>query len=104
MYDSPGSLQEVCVGYICENLESLCDIASSSLTTSGLEPSPEASSYEEQRQTSKLSSNGVKLVFKDSEIFLPSEIAEQLLTALSAKKKLSDCTMNLFDVSTTRLR
>jgi len=26
MYDSPRSLQEVCVDFICENLEALCDL------------------------------------------------------------------------------
>jgi hypothetical protein len=27
MYDSPRSLQEACVDFICENLEALCEVA-----------------------------------------------------------------------------
>lgn len=104
MYDSPGSLQDVCVDFICENLETLCDRASSLPVTSKFESSPDDTTCEEYRQIEKNATNGIRLFFKGSEVFLHTAIAEQLLKALCAKKKLSDITMTLFDVSTTRLR
>lgn len=104
MYDSPGSLQDVCVDFICENLETLCDRSHNLPLMNKFEPSPDDSSCEEYRQVEKNSSNGIRLMFKGSEVFLHTVIAEQLLTALCAKKKLSDITMTLFDVTTTRLR
>ncbi|XP_054290704.1 protein zyg-11 homolog B-like [Macrosteles quadrilineatus] len=104
MYDSPGSLQDVCVDFICENLGSLCEVTSSTVATSRLESSPVDKSVDEQRQNARVPTNGIRVVFKGSEIFLHTEIAEQLLTALCAKKKLCDQVMSLFDVSTTRLR
>ena len=85
MYDSPLTLQEVCVEYICENLEALCEPA----TVKNDEP--QGSTYE-------------RLSFKDEDVFFHSEISEQLLTSLSEKCKLTDKTMTLFDPKKTRLR
>ncbi|KAG8297034.1 regulation of ligase activity protein [Homalodisca vitripennis] len=103
MYDSPCSLQDVCVDYICENLDHLCDRTTSGSTLNRLEPSPEDIDLEEYRVNAKFPS-GVKLVFKDNEVFLHTEIAEQLLTALCTKRKLNDITITLFDVRSSRLR
>lgn len=103
MYDSPGSLQDVCVDFICENIDTLYD--SSTLDPpNSFEPSPEDKNYEDPRQNPKLLTDGIRLIFNDSEVFLHTEIAEQLLTALCNKKKLNDSTMALFNVNNSRLR
>lgn len=104
MYDSPCSLQDVCVDFICENLDLLCDKTCTLPLLSSVEPAPEENCFDEPKQNSKPSTNGVKLIFKDSEVFLHSEIAEQVMTALCSKKKLTDVTMTLFDVTSSRLR
>uniref|UniRef100_A0A1B6MT34 Uncharacterized protein n=1 Tax=Graphocephala atropunctata TaxID=36148 RepID=A0A1B6MT34_9HEMI len=103
MYDSPGSLQDVCVDFICENLDYLCDRTTSVSTVNRLEPSPEDIEFDDYKHNVTFPS-GVKLVFKDNEVFLHTEIAEQLLTALCTKKKLNDITITLFDVRFSRLR
>lgn len=104
MYDSPCSLQDVCVDFICENLDLLCDKTCTLPLLSSAELPPEDNCFDEPKQNSKPSTNGVKLIFKDSEVFLHSEIAEQVMTALCSKKKLTDVTMTLFDVTSSRLR
>lgn len=86
MYDSPLSLQEVCVEYICENLEALCE-------TAYIKSDDPQNPFMYER-----------LSFKDKDIFFHSEISEQLLTSLSEKHKLTDLTMTLFDPKKTRLR
>ncbi|XP_066996742.1 protein zyg-11 homolog B isoform X2 [Anabrus simplex] len=98
MYDSPGSLQEACVDFICENLEALCETNPSN-TQLNLLPV-----LSEPGAVTHVGNNGTRMVFKDSDAYFHSEISEQLLTALSEKGKLSDITMTLFDSSTTRLR
>uniref|UniRef100_A0A0K8SZW5 Protein zyg-11 B n=1 Tax=Lygus hesperus TaxID=30085 RepID=A0A0K8SZW5_LYGHE len=88
MYMSPSSLQEDCVNFICENLKDLCEAV----------PNPDG------RLDGKSSSDEVKLAFKDPEIYIHSEVSEQLLRTLCIKGKLSDWTLTLFNPQTTRLR
>lgn len=104
MYDSPGSLQDVCVDFICENIETICEGYYLNPTIVRFESFSDDSLYEEHNHKGSVTSNGIRLIFKGSEIFLHTVIAEQLLVALCTKKKLCDPTMTLFDVSTTRLR
>ncbi|GFN83050.1 ZYG-11-like protein b [Plakobranchus ocellatus] len=82
MYDTPVSLQNVCVEFICDNLGSLCDI----------QPSPTA----DPKQN--------KMVFKDPETCFHSNISDKLLSILSDKGKLNDETLSLFDANHTALR
>lgn len=105
MYDSPCSLQDVCVDFICENLDLLCDKTSTLPLLSTAEPLPEDNGLDEPKPNSKPTSNAMKLMFKDGEVlFLHSEIAEQVMTSLCSKKKLTDATMTLFEASSARLR
>ncbi|KAK7864900.1 hypothetical protein R5R35_001989 [Gryllus longicercus] len=101
MYDSPSSLQEACVDFICENLEALCETSPVNASTS----TAEGESETELTQTAAAAvAAGNRLVFRDNDVYFHSDISEQLLTALSEKGKLSDFRMTLFDSSTTRLR
>lgn len=50
------------------------------------------------------SSSATRLTFKHPDVFLPTEVSEQLLSNLCEKKTLSDLTITLFDSKTTRLR
>jgi Zyg-11 family protein len=80
MYDTPISLQECCMDFICENLEALCDVI--------------------QNTENKLN----KLQFKDAEACFHSGLSEQFLTTLCEKGKLNDETLALFDSTVTSLR
>lgn len=83
MYESPKSLQEICINWIASNIESFCRPVQYCDGITGL--------------TSKL-------VFKDEDAYFHSEISEQLLTALCDKGKLTDLNITLFDSKSTRLK
>ncbi|XP_049783276.1 protein zyg-11 homolog B-like isoform X2 [Schistocerca cancellata] len=89
MYDSPSSLQDVCIDFICENLEDLCASPSST--------KPPSSGTE-------ATSGSECLTFADNDVYFHSELSEQLLCTLSERGKLSDSTISLFDSKTARLR
>ncbi|CAH1776089.1 unnamed protein product [Owenia fusiformis] len=80
MYDTPISLQDSCVEYICDNIESVCDV-----------------------QASPVESN-TKLTFKDPDVYFHHNISDQLLKLLSEKGKLTDELLSLFDPHIVRLR
>ncbi|KAK7100174.1 hypothetical protein V1264_023165 [Littorina saxatilis] len=79
MYDTPISLQECCVDFICDNLAALCDVQTSETTHD-------------------------KFVFKDSEVCFHTDLSEQLLVTLGEKGKLNDESLALFDSENTTLR
>ena len=81
MYESPGSLQDACLDYICENISEICEAQPSS---------------DEDGQSS--------LVFSAEEVFLPSYFSDQILACLCEKHKLTDQTMTLFDAKCTSLK
>lgn len=83
MYESPDSLQEICIDCIATNIENLCKPVQYCDGITGL--------------TSKL-------VFKDQDAYFHSEISERLLTALCDKGKLTDLNFTLFDSKSTRLK
>ena len=80
MFESPTNLQDFCLDYVCENVDALCE--------------------EQTEPNSPVTS----LVFKNSDVFFPSHISEQLLTTLDEKKKLNDKTMTLFNSDVTHLK
>nr|CAD7579122.1 unnamed protein product [Timema californicum] len=96
MYDSPNSLQETCVDFICKNLEAVCETTTITSQSSMQGFDGDYASPPVEKAT--------KLVFRDSDTYIHSEISEQLLTNLSESGRLSDHTITLFDPSTTRLR
>ncbi|XP_069126204.1 protein zyg-11 homolog B-like [Argopecten irradians] len=77
MYDTPVSLQNCCVDFICDNLSTLC------LASAETPP---------------------KLTFKDPEVYFHGDLSEQLLNSLCEKGKLTDETLSLFDPSVTNLK
>ena len=80
MYESPTSLQDVCLGYICENIEALCE------ATEGPE-------------------NGQSAIqFRTRDIFFHSHLSDALLSLLGEKHKLNDHTMALFDANVVQLK
>lgn len=81
MYDTPISLQECCVDFICDNLAALC-----------------------HTQWSDTEAKPKKLVFKDSEVCFHTDLSEQLLVTLCEKGKLNDESLALFDSQNTTLR
>lgn len=102
MFESPKSLLEVCIDFICNNVLDLCDVhlgdteeySSNSLDTTTCSKAPNDGS----------SSSATRLSFRHPDAFLPAEISEQLLANLCEKKTLSDLTITLFNSKSTRLR
>lgn len=80
MYDTPSSLQDCCVDYICDNIKNLCQV----------QPGVEKSHK--------------KLVFKDPDVCFHGKLSEQILQTLCERGKLTDETLSLFDPSVTSLK
>lgn len=91
MYASPDSLQDICFDCVANNIEIYCKTIQQ---------------HKEfvNRPCIKTTGFQSQLVFKDPDVYLHSEIAEQLLTALCDRGKLSDLNITLFDSKSTRLR
>ncbi|XP_025074862.1 protein zyg-11 homolog B-like isoform X1 [Pogonomyrmex barbatus] len=123
MFESPRSLQEVCIDFICGNVLGLCKVHPSDTNS----PNTLSNSIvSDQRDNCILNSNSTnvafntatgrtssndassssatRLTFRHPDAFLPAEVSEQLLSNLCEKKTLSDLTITLFDSKTTRLR
>ena len=92
MYDSPISLEEACVDFICENLDALCEVTPLMTLSPPVDGSDKPECHKEE-----------KLTLKDDSI-LPSGISDRLLEQLSEKGKLRDLTMTLFDSNVATLR
>ncbi|XP_050440716.1 protein zyg-11 homolog B-like [Adelges cooleyi] len=84
MYDNPGTLRDLCIDYVCDNIEKLYMAEQISVTDS---------------QPSEL-----EYMFIDSNVYLPMEISEVLLTKLSERNKLNDETLSLFSHKNVYLR
>ncbi|XP_064477027.1 protein zyg-11 homolog B-like [Ornithodoros turicata] len=80
MYDSPVSLQECCVDFICENIVAICDV----------QTSPED---QQPRYT-----------FRDPDVFFHTEVSQQVLETLGNRGQLNDVVLSLFDSRVTRLQ
>ncbi|KAM7287261.1 protein zyg-11 homolog B [Ixodes scapularis] len=80
MYDSPVSLQECCVDFICENIDAICEVQAS--------PDDQTLRYS----------------FKDPDVFFHKEVSQQVLETLSARGLLNDSILTLFDSRSTRLQ
>lgn len=106
MYISPSSLQDVCVNCICDHIFELCETVTRR-KKAHQEASTSNADYNESNKTQqdvKWSFDEVKFGFRESHVYFPSEISDQLLRTLCLKGKLSDQTLTLFDPENTRLR
>ncbi|XP_034254173.1 protein zyg-11 homolog B-like isoform X1 [Thrips palmi] len=92
MYNSPISLEEACVDFICENLEALCEVTPLMTLSPPADGSDKPECHKEE-----------KLTLKDDSV-LPPGISDRLLEQLSEKGKLKDLTMTLFDSNIATLR
>ena len=81
MHESPGSLQEVCLDYICDNIRDICHVTSA-------EP-------EEKRSS---------LAFPGDDVYFHSNLSDELLSMLGGRSRLDDETLLLFDAQHTCLR
>ncbi|XP_020298380.1 protein zyg-11 homolog B-like isoform X2 [Pseudomyrmex gracilis] len=104
MFESPRSLQEVCLDFICGNVLGLCEVHLGDTSTHS--PSTVSNNVANGRTTSNdaPTNSATRLTFRHPDAFLPAEVSEQLLSNLCEKKTLSDLTITLFDSKTTRLR
>ena len=83
MYESPASLQDVALDFICENLSELCEPC--------IVPGQDGPYKSYMR-------------FKSNDVYLPGNMSDQFLDLLCQKKKLNDDTMTLFNPESTCLK
>lgn len=76
MYDNPETLKDLCIDYVCNNIEK-------HYISKHDEPEP---------------------IFAEHNIYLPMEVSEVLLTRLSERNKLNDDTLSLFNHRNVYLR
>lgn len=84
MYDNPGTLKDICIDYVCNNIEKLY--------------------MAEQISEPDSHSPELEYMFIDNDMFLPMEVSEVLLTKLSERNKLNDETLALFSHKNVYLR
>jgi len=81
MYESPNSLQDVCLDYICENISALCE--------------PQVGPDGEPSES---------LAFRSDDVFFHGNLSDKLLSCLSHKQRITDRTMTLFTRDVTSLK
>jgi len=92
MYETAASLQDVCLNYICDNVEALCEVQTNlndgrtSMVFRGDNADAAASAGEAP------------------DIYFHSALSDQLLAGLSERNKLTDEVMTLFDPRVTSLK
>lgn len=84
MYDNPESLKDLCIDYVCNNIEKLF--------------------MAEQMSETNLQLSEPEYIFIDRNAYLPMEVSEILLTKLSVRNKLSDEILSLFSHKNVYLR
>ncbi|XP_076170016.1 protein zyg-11 homolog B isoform X2 [Ptiloglossa arizonensis] len=105
MCESPRSLREICLDFICDNILSLCKVLGNTREQSPNSLGTTTCSRALATASRKaLSRPATRLSFRHPDVFLPAEISELLLSNLCERKTLSDMTITLFDSKTTRLR
>ncbi|XP_076242167.1 protein zyg-11 homolog B isoform X2 [Calliopsis andreniformis] len=102
MFESPRSLLEVCMDFICDNVLGLCEVHLGD--TGEHSPTSLGATTCARSPSDGSSSSATRLSFRHPDAFLPAEISERLLSNLCEKKTLSDLTITLFDSKSTRLR
>lgn len=111
MYDSPVSLQDLCVEIIVCNLDEVFDQfyedcvdfvenKTSLVHVSSTENVLVPNSSSKKKDLKKLK----RYRFQETELFLYNVISEQILRKLDEKKLLDDSTFSLFTEKNTRLR
>lgn len=84
MFDNPKTLKDLCIEYVCDNIEQLY--------------------MTEQPSDSDLQLFEPEYTFTDRNAFLPMEVSEILLTKLSILNKLNDEILSLFSHKNVYLR
>ena len=80
MYESPGSLQHVCLDYICENIDALCET-----------------------QTNPADGQEI-MVYRLDDIVFHTNLSDMLLEYISNRNNLTDKTMTLFSAAHANLK
>ncbi|XP_018322047.1 protein zyg-11 homolog B-like isoform X2 [Agrilus planipennis] len=93
MYESPNSLQDLCLDTVCDNLLEIFDVFYENVE-------------EEKVENATVKQYGVnkKFKFKDNELFLIKELSEMLFNKLGEKNLICDSTLNLFSAKNTKLQ
>ncbi|XP_033341021.1 protein zyg-11 homolog B [Megalopta genalis] len=116
MFESPRSLCEVCIDFICDNILNVCVVSTGSVESPSCNQQTESSVNNSntdilantallpKTSNDASSSSATRLSFKRPDIFIPAEISELLLSNLCERKALCDETITLFDSKSTRLR
>lgn len=101
MYESPASLEELCLESICDNILNVFEL----YCENGESQQQRNNGAEDDSE----SDNGFSVLkkrfrFRDKDIFLFNEISERLLEKLCDRGLLCDSTLSLFNEKNTRLK
>lgn len=91
MYDSPQTLENICLIYICDNLRDIFEFYYEKTENDRGDPGVKTKPIKKFR-------------FTDNDLFLFNELSEKLLNKLGEKHLISDTTLSLFAERNTRLR
>lgn len=84
MYANPETLKDLCIDYVCDNIEQLY--------------------MSEQISETDLQASEPEYMFIERNVYLPMEVSEMLLTKLSLRNKLNDEILSLFSHKNVYLR
>lgn len=90
MYESPSSLEDLCLNTVCDNILNYVELATDY-------------NNDNKKATAETTTKDKRYRFADSEIFLFKEISEKLLAKFVEKNMLRDSLMFLFDAKQTKL-
>lgn len=98
MYESPASLEELCLESICD----IIDVFEHSDCRNHLE---QKNSFDDDSESDdRISVERRKYQFRDKNVFLFNEISEKLLEKMCDRGLLCDSTLSLFNERNTRLK
>lgn len=97
MYESPASLEELCLESICDNILDVFELycENGERNNGGEDDSESDNGFTVLRK---------RFRFRDKDVFLFNEISERLLEKLCDRGLLCDSTLSLFNEKNTRLK
>ncbi|XP_065349750.1 protein zyg-11 homolog [Cloeon dipterum] len=103
-YKSPGTLQNACISFICENLEELCYLVPPASESCENSTHHGASPYPGPSKCCGCSKESTHRLRFRSGLRLHSDLASRLLFELCESRKLCDTALTLFDTNVTLLK
>lgn len=102
MYDTPATLEELCLDTICDNIFLIFELYDEGTEGNDLRCFDRINGHLNFTKSYGIALKNFR--FKDPDIFLFNEISEKLLEKFGQKNLLCDAILNLFTAKNTRLK